>query len=319
MLGIKPSLARFGAKHESCAGHRSMKLAQLLTAFIGASVNAQMRWHVRKCAVQSLTHRGSGNVGRAPQVMSVLVLQSVVLPEGVTLVMMKRGLPGILGYELSQHLHYTLYVSRMTDPALKMVMGLGTSQHQHLWVVHTCKMAAGIYLSHMLHRAIVKMHCNHSCRLQTSQGPANPKDCGVFYFLPCQLRKFNLKGQRKQRDREASALSFKDEGPVWRQAKGVWPGNGSFNYLNHCGPENGSTWSCWNQSLTSAKTRKGKPKTTSHIWFLSKAALQTFLHPTMVASGFPGTLWITSMQPKHRQQSAHSNGQPRKSGKSHLK
>ena len=56
----------------------------------------------------------------------------------------------------------------------------------------------------------------------------------------------------------------------------------------------------------------------SHIWFLSKAALQTLQHPTMVASGFPGTLWVTSMQPKHRQQSAHSNGQPWKSGKPHL-
>ena len=72
---MKPSLACFGAKHESCAGHRSMKLALLLTAFIWASVNAQRRWHVRKCAAQSLTHRGSGNVGHAPQVMSALVLR----------------------------------------------------------------------------------------------------------------------------------------------------------------------------------------------------------------------------------------------------
>ena len=123
---------------------------------------------------------------------------------------------------------------------------------------------------------------------------------------------------RGSRGMGKSALSFEDEGPMWRQAIGVWPGNGSFNYLNHCGSENGSTWSCWNQSLTSAKTRKGKPQTTSHIWFLSKAALQTLQHPTMVASGFPGTLWVISVQPKHRQQSAHSNGQPWKSGKSHL-
>lgn len=168
-----------------------------------------MRWHVRKCAVQSLTHRGAGNVGRAPQVMSALVLQSAAPPKGATLVMMKRGPLGTLGYELSQHLHYAWYQSSRTDPALKTVMGLGTSQHQHLWVV-----LAGIYLSHLLHRAIVKMHCNHSCRLQTSQGPANPKGCGGFYFLICQLRKFNVKGQRKQRDGEVSALSFEDEGPV---------------------------------------------------------------------------------------------------------
>ena len=248
------------------------------------------------------------------------MLPKLCLPwssEGATLVMMQRGPPGTLGYELSQQLHYTWYQSRMTDPALKTVMGLGTSQYQHLWVVLTGKMAV-VYLSHLPHRAIVQMHCDHSCRLQTSQDPASPKGCGVFYFLACQLRKFNLKGQRKPRDGEASALCFEDEGPVWRQAIGVWPGNGSFNYLNRCGSENGSTWSCWNQSLTSAKTRKGKPKTTSHIWFLSKAALQTLQHPTMVASGFPGTLWVMSMQPKHRQQSAHSNGQPWKSGKSHL-
>ena len=144
------------------------------------------------------------------------MLPKLCLPwssEGATLVMMQRGPPGTLGYELSQQLHYTWYQSRMTDPALKTVMGLGTSQYQHLWVVLTGKMAV-VYLSHLPHRAIVQMHCDHSCRLQTSQDPASPKGCGVFYFLACQLRKFNLKGQRKPRDAEASALCFEDEGPV---------------------------------------------------------------------------------------------------------
>lgn len=54
----------------------------------------------------------------------------------------------------------------------------------------------------------------------------------------------------------------------------------------------------------------GKPETRSHIWFLSRAALQTLQHPTTVASGFPGTLWVTSTQPQRQQRSAHSNGQP---------
>ena len=122
---------------------------------------------MRKCTQQSLTRStGSGNAGHAPRVMSASVSQSVVLPEGVILVITKRGHHGISGHKLSRHLHYTWYEEHQSgtaQPALKT--GSGTSQCRHLWMVLTSRMAVVIYLPHMPHGAIVKMHRDHSCRL----------------------------------------------------------------------------------------------------------------------------------------------------------
>lgn len=122
-----------------------------------------------KCTQQSLTcSTGSGNVGRAPRVMSASAPQSVVLPEGVILVITKRGHHGISGHKLSQHLHHMWYEehqSGMAQPSLKTATGSGTSQRRHLRMVLTSRMAVVIYLPHMPHGAIVKMHRDHSCRL----------------------------------------------------------------------------------------------------------------------------------------------------------